>query len=121
MQEWWPFDQKLVDHGFYVIKFDNRDVGHSQRFGDETPMAPDAKPLYALHDMADDALGVLDYYGSEKAHILGVSMGGMIAQVIGTKNPARCITLVLIMNHYVRSFLIHFYLRRKWTTGTGVL
>jgi len=108
MADWNPFDKKLADYGFHVIKFDNRDVGCSQRFDD---MIPDQDPdinssesddvfAYTIDDMADDAVAVLDYYKISKAHVIGASMGGLITQVVGTRYPKRCITLTPIMTSY---------------------
>src|SRR5689334_15473386 len=63
--------EKFAARGFQVIRFDNRDTGLSSKF---------AEAGYGLRDMAGDALAVLDAAGVERAHVLGVSMGGMIAQ-----------------------------------------
>jgi len=103
------FIQHLVDRGFYVIRFDNRDVGLSTKFEEagepnlrqafvaalagETVESP-----YSLEDMADDAVGVLDALNIEKAHICGASMGGMIVQVITFRHPTRVISLCSIMS-----------------------
>mgnify|MGYP003974418209 FL=1 len=102
------FTKMLSDNGYYVIRFDNRDVGLSQWFDDDG--MPDVmqgftdflegKPVkasYSLDDMADDTVGLLDHLGIEKAHICGVSMGGAITQVIGYKHPSRAISLITIM------------------------
>jgi len=99
----------LAKRGFFVIRFDNRDVGLSTKFGDaglpnfveisaayareEIPEVP-----YSLEDMAGDAAGVLDALNIDKAHICGASMGGMIAQVLSYKYPSRVLTLTLIMS-----------------------
>jgi len=72
------FCMMLVDKGFYVIRFDNRDIG--------------------LEDMADDAVGLLDALNIEKAHICGASMGGMIVQVITIRHPTRVLSLTSIMS-----------------------
>ncbi|MFW9970168.1 MAG: alpha/beta fold hydrolase [Candidatus Odinarchaeota archaeon] len=101
--------QKLADKGFYVIRFDNRDVGLSTKFEDaaipdmteiaaaymrgEVPNLP-----YTLEDMADDAIGVLNALNIEKAHICGASMGGMIAQIIAYRHPSRIVSLAVIMS-----------------------
>ncbi len=99
----------FANRGFFVIRFDNRDVGLSTKFGDaglpnfveisaayargEIPEVP-----YSLEDMAGDAVGVLDALNIDKAHICGASMGGMIAQVLSYKYPSRVLTLTLIMS-----------------------
>lgn len=101
--------ETLVNRGFYVIRFDNRDVGLSTKF--EEAGMPNLLELFAkiergesiqvpytLEDMADDAIGVLDDLNIEKAHICGASMGGMIAQVIAYRHPSRVLTLTSIMS-----------------------
>ena len=88
---WWPkeFCQRLADKGRYVIRYDNRDTGLSTNY-------PVGKPEYSFDDMADDAIRVLDGYGISSAHIVGMSMGGMIAQLVALKYPERSRTLTLI-------------------------
>lgn len=103
------FCERLVERGFYVIRFDNRDVGLSTKF--EEAGEPDLMKLfisaqsgekieatYTLEDMADDAIGLLDTINIDKAHICGVSMGGMIAQVIAYRHPSRVLSLTSIMS-----------------------
>ena len=103
------FCQQLADRGFYVIRYDNRDIGLSTKF--ETAGIPDVmaamtasmqgetvEPPYSLDDMADDAAGLLDALSIEKAHICGASMGGMIAQVFAYRHPSRILTLTSIMS-----------------------
>jgi pimeloyl-ACP methyl ester carboxylesterase len=85
------FVQKFVDRGVHVIVFDNRDVGLSQKFGG--PRDFDAG--YDLADMADDAFDVLDTLGIERAHVVGQSMGGMIAQLMVLRRPERVRSLTL--------------------------
>jgi pimeloyl-ACP methyl ester carboxylesterase len=107
----WP-DQLLkmfVDRGLCAIRFDNRDCGLSTKF-DGVPantddvikaalLGDDMPPVaYTLHDMAADARGVLDHLGIEKAHIIGASMGGMIAQTFALDYPERTLTLTSIMS-----------------------
>jgi pimeloyl-ACP methyl ester carboxylesterase len=97
----------LADKGFYVIRFDNRDVGLSTDFGSwGVPNIPEtlkkamkgerpASP-YLVKDMAGDAVGLLDALGVERAHIVGASMGGMIAQMVAALWPQRTRSLVSI-------------------------
>lgn len=105
------FDEALclgfVDRGFHVVRFDNRDVGLSTKIDvDIDVMAAilaalaggPAEAPYHLGDMADDAAGLLDHLGVERAHVLGVSMGGMIAQSIAIRHPERVQTLTSIMS-----------------------
>ena len=101
MVTWAPFDEKIANCGFHVIKFDNRDMGLTQRF-DNIIASDGGEPTFAytINDMADDAVAVLDHYGISKAHVIGSSMGGLITQVVGTRHPERCITLTLIMTSY---------------------
>ncbi|MGZ8293304.1 MAG: alpha/beta fold hydrolase [Telluria sp.] len=107
----WPDDfvEGLVDLGFYVIRFDNRDCGLSTKFDHAgTPnlwltyikslMRWPIKSAYTLDDMAEDARGVLRALGVAKAHVVGVSMGGMIAQVMAAKYPDRILSLTSMMS-----------------------
>jgi pimeloyl-ACP methyl ester carboxylesterase len=80
----------LVERGYFVVRFDNRDVGLSTKM--------DAAPEYALEDMADDTAGLLDALGIDAANVVGVSMGGMIAQTFAIRHPARVRTLTSIMS-----------------------
>lgn len=106
----WPRDfvDMLVAKGFRVVRFDNRDAGLSTEFPD-TPPSMRAMSLgslvgrrpnapYQLTDMADDAIGLLDVLGIERAHVVGVSMGGMIAQTIAIHHPQRVLSLASIMS-----------------------
>ena len=99
----------LVDSGYRVILFDNRDTGESEnldRLGKPnlywkfamSYLGVDFSSPYTLTDMALDGIGVLDHLGIEKAHIVGASMGGMIAQTIASKFPERTKSLVSIMS-----------------------
>ena len=83
------FCQQLADTGRYVIRYDNRDVGRS------TTYEPGSSH-YTVVDMADDAVGVLDAYHIDQAHIVGMSLGGMIAQIIALRNPQRVLSITLI-------------------------
>jgi pimeloyl-ACP methyl ester carboxylesterase len=102
--------QRLADRGLRVIRFDNRDCGLSTHFDGvaydlvaagtallrgERP----AEPPYRLTDMAADGVGLLDALGIDRAHIAGVSMGGMIAQHIAIEHPQRVLSLTSIMSN----------------------
>ncbi len=106
----WPDElvADLVGRGFRVIRFDNRDVGLSQSFdhlglpsvvvaGLRYALRLPVRSPYPLSAMADDALGVLDALGLASAHIVGASMGGMIAQHIAASHPHRTRSLTLVM------------------------
>jgi pimeloyl-ACP methyl ester carboxylesterase len=103
------FCQQLADRGHYVIRYDNRDVGLSTKFEEHgTPNAlammmeaAQGKPIevpYTLEDMADDAVGLLDALAIERAHVVGASMGGMIAQVVAIRHTSRVRSLTSIMS-----------------------
>lgn len=107
----WPtaFVDALVAAGFRVVTFDNRDVGLSQHFDElgvpnvvwETFKHRFGLPVhapYTLHDMARDTLGVMDALGIESAHVVGISMGGMVAQRVALAAPERVRSLASIMS-----------------------
>ena len=107
----WPvlFCETLVARGYRVIRFDNRDAGCSSHFtGYPAPdfaalaaaLATGQRPSvpYTLHDMANDAIGLLDVLGIEHAHLVGRSMGGMIAQIAASKYPKWVMSLTSIMS-----------------------
>ena len=103
----WPDDlcRALADRGFRVIRFDNRDVGLSSKIeGGPRPdvmaaiMGDASSRSYTLDDMADDAAGLLDALGVAAAHVVGASMGGMIAQVLSLRHPTRVLSLCSIMS-----------------------
>ncbi len=106
MLGWRPeFCEQIAAEGFYVVRYDNRDVGRSTHFsGHRPPSLPDLvtrrpKDLaYTLDDMADDAAGLLDALGIGAAHVVGASMGGMIAQMVAVRHPAKVRSLVSIMS-----------------------
>jgi pimeloyl-ACP methyl ester carboxylesterase len=106
----WPVElcEELVKQGYRVIRYDNRDVGFSTHFrAAGTPdfaavvaAAQAGKPAplpYTLYDMAKDAVGLLDTLGLRKAHIVGISMGGMIAQIVAAEHPGRALSLTSLM------------------------
>jgi pimeloyl-ACP methyl ester carboxylesterase len=89
----WPKEltQDIVDAGFRLVTFDNRDVGLSSKLVDA--------PQYAVEDMADDAAALLAHLGIDKAHVVGMSMGGMIGQALAIRHPGRVLSLASIMSH----------------------
>jgi pimeloyl-ACP methyl ester carboxylesterase len=96
--------EQLAERGFHVIRFDNRDSGRSTQI--KAPV-PDVRRMmlglrvrapYLLEDMADDAFGLLDQLGIDAAHVVGASMGGMIAQTMAIKRPERVLSLTSIMS-----------------------
>jgi pimeloyl-ACP methyl ester carboxylesterase len=100
------FCRALAARGFYVIRFDNRDVGRSTHL--RGVRAPTIKQLlrrdktaasYSLADLAGDAIGLLDHLGIERAHVVGASMGGMIAQTMAARHPDRVRSLTSIMSN----------------------
>ncbi len=106
----WPmeFCQTLLDAGYQVVRFDNRDIGLSHRV-DQEHMSLGRAALrhfmglrvpapYTIETMADDTMASLDVLGSDKAHFVGASMGGMIAQSVAARYPSRCLSLVSIMS-----------------------
>lgn len=106
----WPatFVAGLVDRGFKVITFDNRDIGLSTKIDAAPPTKTQsamfsisrrfAKSAYLLSDMAKDAVGLLDALNIERAHVVGMSMGGMIAQTMAIEHPSRVRSLTSIMS-----------------------
>jgi pimeloyl-ACP methyl ester carboxylesterase len=104
------FCEKLVDQGLRVIRYDNRDVGLSSKVTGRHTGAPlptrmvrsflglRSPAVYTLEDMADDAAALLDHLGIDSAHIVGASMGGMIAQVFAARHKMRTKTLVVIFS-----------------------
>lgn len=111
------FCEKLVNQGLRVIRFDNRDVGLSSKL----PGAHSGAPLiprmarslvgvkspaaYTLEDMADDAAALLDHLGLDRAHVVGGSMGGMIAQVFAARHATRTRSLGVIFSSNNRALL----------------
>jgi pimeloyl-ACP methyl ester carboxylesterase len=96
---WYPgFCQALEDQGFRVVRLDNRDVGLSSKM--------DQSLVYGLEDMADDAVGLLDALALPSAHVVGQSMGGMIAQLIAISYPERIRSLCTIYSAPSPTYLI---------------
>ena len=102
----WPeeFCESLAGRGFFVVRFDNRDCGLSTSLDELGPpdlpglLAGTASAPYRLADLADDAVGLLDALGIERAHVVGASMGGMIAQQLVIDHPERVRSLCSIMS-----------------------
>ena len=102
----WPeeFCERLAAAGFYVVRFDNRDTGRSTHLPGRPPTPGQLlrrridPVLYTLSDMAEDAVGLLRELGLAPAHVVGVSMGGMIAQMVAAEHPSSVRSLVSIMS-----------------------
>jgi len=103
----WPdaFCEALAGHGLYVIRLDNRDIGLSTHLTDAPVpdvraalMGQTASASYRLTDMAGDTLGLLDALGRDSAHLVGASMGGMIAQTAAIEHPRQVRSLTSIMS-----------------------
>ncbi|HKN27931.1 MAG TPA: alpha/beta hydrolase [Roseiarcus sp.] len=113
----WPESlcEGLAAKGFRVVRFDNRDIGMSTHLADlGTPNIPEllqkaasgrqpAVP-YSLSDMADDAVGLMSALGAARAHLVGASMGGMIAQIVAINHPGRTKSLTSVMSTSGRRF-----------------
>jgi len=105
---WWnpAFCQLLAEAGFYAIRYDNRDIGRSSRFDGQVSRSGIVRsfvgrggaPPYTLVDMAEDGFGLLDHLGADSAHVVGISMGGMIAQTMAVHKPDRVRSLTSIMS-----------------------
>jgi pimeloyl-ACP methyl ester carboxylesterase len=106
---WWSPElcRLFAGLGFFVVRFDNRDVGRSTKLRGVGGARRDVvrgylrvngPPPYTLGDMADDAVGLLDHLHIGRAHVTGVSMGGMIAQTLAIEHPDRVLSLVSIMS-----------------------
>jgi pimeloyl-ACP methyl ester carboxylesterase len=100
-----PFCAMLAERGFRVVRFDNRDIGHSTKI--EAAGLPKRTDMllgrrrtapYLLRDMADDTTGLMDHLGIAAAHVVGASMGGMIAQTVTIRRPERVRSLVSMMS-----------------------
>ena len=99
------FCEQLAERGLHVIRFDNRDIGRSKS---QNYPVPTLKQLilrdkraagYTLEHMADDGFGLLDHLGIERAHVAGVSMGGMIAQTMAARRPDRVLSLASMLSN----------------------
>lgn len=101
--------QVFIDRGFHIVRFDNRDVGLTSKTEGIPPLVEEIlrsealSAPYTLSDMATDTIRVLDAIGVEKAHIVGTSLGGMIAQTVAIEYPDRVQTLTSIMSAPSRS------------------
>lgn len=111
-----PLLNAVAEQGFRVVRFDNRDVGHSTKirgklhYGSFPAIARaylglDIKPPYTLHDMVEDTVGLLDELDIPQAHLVGASMGGMISQLMAGKYPERVASLTSIMSSSNHRFL----------------
>src|SRR5262249_17740337 len=89
--------EMFVAAGFHAVRFDNRDVGFSTKF-DAAPIDENGAS-YHLTDMAADAISVLDAIGIERAHIMGLSLGGMIVQTMTIEHAPRVITMTSVMSN----------------------
>jgi pimeloyl-ACP methyl ester carboxylesterase len=105
---WWDPEmcRMLAAEGFYVVRFDNRDVGRSSRVGGRVTRSMLVRAAtgvrvrvpYSLEDLAADTFGLMDHLGLDSAHLVGVSMGGMIAQIMAVSEPRRVRSLTSIMS-----------------------
>lgn len=111
-----PLLNAVAEQGFRVVRFDNRDVGHSTKIHGKLHygsfpaivrayLGLDVKPPYTLHDMVDDTVGLLDELDIQQAHLVGASMGGMISQLMAGKYPERVASLTSIMSSSNHRFL----------------
>ena len=105
---WWDpeFCRMLADRGFFVIRYDNRDAGRSSRVSGRINRRKilasfaglKAKTPYSMQDLADDGFALLDHLELDTAHVVGISMGGMIAQTMALTHPKRVLSLTSIMS-----------------------
>jgi len=120
------FCRDLAARGYYVVRFDNRDIGRSTHVGGPAPtitqllLRSKRAARYTLADMADDAAGLLRELGLSPAHVIGASMGGMIAQTLAARHPEQVRSLTSIMsntgaltNGQPALRLYPFFLRRR--------
>ncbi|WP_218948325.1 MULTISPECIES: alpha/beta fold hydrolase [unclassified Acinetobacter] len=117
---YWPdfFCKSLIDQGYRVIRFDNRDIGLSSKIRNPGPRLNTFKLMgrfalglenqgapYDLYDMADDVALLIDRMGLDKVHILGASMGGMIAQIVAARYPDKVHNLSLLFTSNIQPLL----------------
>jgi pimeloyl-ACP methyl ester carboxylesterase len=105
---WWDteFCQLLAERGYFVIRYDNRDTGRSSRVSGRINrrkimasfLGLRAQTPYTMQDLADDGFALLDHLGHRNAHVVGISMGGMIAQTMALSRPERVLSLTSIMS-----------------------
>jgi pimeloyl-ACP methyl ester carboxylesterase len=105
---WWDdrLCRRLAQQGFFVVRYDNRDVGRSGHGAGRVTrkdlvrafLGLPGRAPYTMSDLAADAVGLLDHLGIDRAHLVGVSMGGMIVQTVAIEHPARVASLVSIMS-----------------------
>jgi pimeloyl-ACP methyl ester carboxylesterase len=135
---WWPagFAQALADQGFAVARYDQRDAGQSSRMpdaGGSNPFLALARKrgAYSAEDMTDDAVAVLDALGWDRAHVVGASLGGMLAQRIALRHPDRILSVVSAMampsdvsgiggGRYVRLGLLAKLSRARFAEGRAI-
>lgn len=92
---WWeePFCQLMAQRGFFVIRYDHRDTGLSTCY-------PRGEPGYTFEALSEDAMRVLDAYGAQRAILMGMSMGGFLAQMLAVRHPERVSGLILLSSMY---------------------
>jgi pimeloyl-ACP methyl ester carboxylesterase len=107
---WWSvaFCETLADRGFQVVRYDNRDTGRSTKVKSaarltravlvRSVLGVSKDVPYSLSDLAADGLGLLNHLGVDRTHVVGVSMGGMIAQTMAIEHPDRVLSLTSIMS-----------------------
>jgi pimeloyl-ACP methyl ester carboxylesterase len=105
---WWDPElcTMLAEAGFHVVRYDNRDTGRSSRIKGRVArrqlvqsfVGRGSRPPYTLSDMADDAFGLMDHLGWDGAHVVGVSMGGMIVQTMAAERPRRVRSMTSVMS-----------------------
>lgn len=129
----WPdaFIESIVEEGFHVVAFDNRDIGLSEKLISERATSPMAVALlntvglgsllapYKLTDMAEDTVGVLDALEIERAHVIGASMGGMIGQIVCAEHPERIKSFTALMSSTNNPDLPRAHPKVSWQVMTA--